>query len=79
MSKKADDSTVEASADISNPRDMQAILALLVMAGFLAIAGFALTKAGSMQDVMSVLQVVAAPASLIIGFFFGRKAAEGTA
>ena len=30
MSKKADDSTVEANADISNPRDMQAILALLV-------------------------------------------------
>jgi hypothetical protein len=46
------------------------------MIGFLAIAGFALTKAGSIQDVLSVLQVVAAPASLIIGFYYGKKASE---
>ena len=71
-----DESAVEASADISNPRDVQGILALLVMIGFLAIAGFALTKAGAIQDVLSVLQVVAAPASLIIGFYYGKKASE---
>jgi hypothetical protein len=76
MSSKED--SVEATADIANPRDVQGILAIGVTIGFLGIAGFALTKAGTMQDVLSVLNVIAAPASLILGFYFGRKAAEGT-
>ena len=57
-------------------RDVQGIIALTVTGGFLAIGGYALTKAGSMNDVLSVLQIIAAPASLIIGFYFGKKAAE---
>jgi hypothetical protein len=75
MSPK-DDQAVEASADITNPRDVQGILALLFSAGFLAIAAFALTKAGSIADVLSVVNLVVPLASLIIGFYFGKKAAE---
>ena len=57
-------------------RDVQGVIALTVTGGFLAIGGYALTKAGSITDVLSVLQIIAAPASLIIGFYFGKKAAE---
>ena len=57
-------------------RDIQGIIALTVVVGFLGISGYALTKAGTMNEVLSVLQIIAAPASLIIGFFFGKKAAE---
>ena len=67
---------VEPTADISNPRDIQGILAIAVTAGFLGIAAFALTKAGTMQDVLQVVNVIAAPASLILGFYFGKRAAE---
>ena len=76
MSPK-DGQAVEASADITNPRDIQGILAIAVTAGFLGITAFALTKAGTIQDVISVVNIIAAPASLILGFYFGRKAAEG--
>ena len=67
---------VEPSGDISNPCDIQGILAIAVTAGFLGIAAFALTKAGTMQDVLQVVNVIAAPASLILGFYFGKRAAE---
>ncbi len=69
-------STENRSASLSNPRDIQGMIALIVVAGFLAVSGFALTKAGSMNDVLAVLQTIAAPASLIVGFYFGKKAAE---
>lgn len=57
-------------------RDVQGVIALTVTGGFLAISGYALTKAGGINDVLAVLQTVAARASLIIGFYFGKKAAE---
>jgi len=75
MSSKEDG--IDTSADITNPRDVQGILAIAVTAGFLGITAFALTKASTMQDVLSVLNLIAAPASLILGFYFGRKSAEG--
>lgn len=75
MSEQGKDQAPTA-ANISSPQDVQGILALGVTIGFLGIAAFALTKAGTMQDVLSVLNVIAAPASLILGFYFGRKAAE---
>jgi len=70
------DNEMEASADITNPRDIQGILALIVTAGLLAIVGFAMTKAGTLQDALSVVNVLAPLAALVLGFYFGKKAAE---
>jgi hypothetical protein len=70
---------VEASADITNPRDIQGILALVVTLGFLGMVGVAAVIAalrGSIQDVLAVVNVIAAPASLILGFYFGKQAAQ---
>ena len=77
MSK--DDSPVEASASISNPRDVQGILAVTVTVGLLAVITFAMTKAGTLQDALSVVNVLAPLAALVLGFYFGKKAAEGSA
>jgi hypothetical protein len=73
MSEKEDTSM---SADISNPRDIQGILALLVTAGLLGIVGFAMTKAGTLQDAIAVVNILAPLAALVLGFYFGKKAAE---
>lgn len=77
MSK--DDSPVETSASISNPRDVQGILAVTVTVGLLAVITFAMTKAGTLQDALSVVNVLAPLAALVLGFYFGKKAAEGSA
>jgi len=75
MSSK-NDKAVDTSADISNPRDVQGILALLVTAGLLGIVGFAMTKAGSLQDALSVVNVLAPLAAMVLGYYFGKKSAE---
>jgi hypothetical protein len=74
-----DDSPVETSASISNPRDVQGILAVTVTVGLLAVITFAMTKAGTLQDALSVVNVLAPLAALVLGFYFGKKAAEGSA
>jgi hypothetical protein len=71
-----DDSPVETSASISNPRDVQGILAVTVTVGLLAVITFAMTKAGTLQDALSVVNVLAPLAALVLGFYFGKKAAE---
>ena len=76
---KDDQAAVETSADIGNPRDIQGILALIVTGGFIGTAvvtTFVAMWRGTVSDALSVLNLIAAPASLIIGFFFGKKAAE---
>jgi hypothetical protein len=57
-------------------KDIQGILALIVTAGFLGTVLYAITKAGSIQDVLSVVNIIAAPASLILGFYFGVKSQQ---
>jgi len=74
-----DDSPVETSASISNPRDVQGILAVTVTVGLLAVITFAMTKAGTLQDALSVVNLLAPLAALVLGFYFGKKAAEGAA
>ena len=76
MSQRENEAPIDTSADISNPRDVQGILAIALTAGFLGIAAFALTKAGTMQDVISVVNIIAPLASLVLGFYFGKKSAE---
>ena len=79
MSGKDDQAAVETSADISNPRDVQGILAITVTVGLLGVIVFAMTKAGTLQDALSVVNVLAPLAALVLGFYFGKKAAEGVA
>ena len=79
MSGKDDQAAVETSADISNPRDVQGILAITVTVGLLGVIVFAMTKAGTLQDALSVVNVLAPLAALVLGFYFGKKAAEGAA
>jgi hypothetical protein len=79
MPGKDDQAAVETSADISNPRDVQGILAITVTVGLLGVIVFAMTKAGTLQDALSVVNVLAPLAALVLGFYFGKKAAEGVA
>jgi hypothetical protein len=65
----------EATGKISNPRDIQGILALLVTAGLLAVVVFAMTKAGSLSDAISVVNVLAPLAAMVLGYYFGSKSA----
>ena len=79
MPGKDDQAAVETSADISNPRDVQGILAITVTVGLLGVIVFAMTKAGTLQDALSVVNVLAPLAALVLGFYFGKRAAEGAA
>ena len=79
MPGKDDQAAVETSADISNPRDVQGILAIIVTVGLLGVIVFAMTKAGTLQDALSVVNVLAPLAALVLGFYFGKRAAEGAA
>ncbi len=56
--------------------DMQAIIALIVISAFMGGILYALFKSTTIQDIQSVLNMLAVPASLIVGFYFGKKAAE---
>jgi len=78
MSKKAEEGKVAVEADISNPRDVQGIMALMFGGGFLAVAVAAVFRAASFQDVLSVVKEVSTLVAVIVAFYFGKKAAEGT-
>ena len=56
--------------------ETQSLIALIMIGAFIGGIFFALYKAISVPDILSILQLIAAPASLIVGFFFGKKAAE---
>jgi len=75
MSEKTTPTGVEAPS-VGNARDIQGILALLVTGGLLAIVGFAMTKVGSLQDALSVVNVIAPLAALVLGFYFGVKSQQ---
>ncbi len=47
----------EENPSVGNPRDTQGVIALTVVAGFLGITAFALTKAGSINDVLKERRV----------------------
>jgi uncharacterized membrane protein YkgB len=75
MSQRENETPVDTSADISNPRDVQGILAILVTVGLLVVIGFSMFKAGTLQDALAVVNVLAPLAALILGFYFGAKQA----
>jgi len=77
MNPKEDE--VDTSADITNPRDIQGILALLFGGGFLILAIAGVWKSTSLQDVLSVLKEVGTLVAVIVAFYFGsKKAAEAS-
>ena len=77
MSSEKTTTTTEGFTNISNPRDVQGILALIVTIGLFAIIAFAMTKVGSLSDALAVVNVVAPLAALVLGFYFGKQAAAG--
>ena len=77
MSSEKPTTLTEGIANISNPRDVQGILALIVTLGLFAIIAFAMTKVGTLTDALAVVNVVAPLAALVLGFYFGKQAANG--
>ncbi len=56
--------------------DMQAIIALIVITTFMGGMLYALFKSNTIQDVQTILGMLAVPASMIVGFYFGKKASS---
>lgn len=53
--------------------DMQAIIALIVITAYMGGVLYALFKSNTVQDIQSILGMLAVPASLIVGFYFGSQ------
>ena len=79
MPKDDGSQVVEPVADLTNPRDIQGVLALLVTSGLLGIVGYAMTKAGTLQDALSVVNVLAPLVAMVVGYYFGSKSAAAAA
>jgi len=65
--------------DISHVSDMQGILALVFSATLAAAIIYALVKATSTESMTAIIQILVPIVSAIVGFYFGRKTAEGAA
>jgi Kef-type K+ transport system membrane component KefB len=84
MSGKDDGSQAVAPvADLSNPRETQSILAVVVVVGFLVLAAVAigtiLYRGGSISDVITVLGQVSYLAGIVVVFYFANKNAKDVA
>ena len=69
----------EAVASITNPRDVQGILAIVFGLGFLVMCTYAISKAVSFSDVLGIVNTVAVLVGVIIAFYFGQKAKQAAA
>jgi len=76
VSPKEEQQPVEAAADLGNPRETQSILAYIVTVGFFLIAGIAIVRASTFQDIVGILNVVAPLAVMVLAFYFANKAAQ---
>ena len=75
MSPK-DDQAVEASADISNPREVQGTVALITVGGFMGVAGAAVVASIIRgMDPTPILNIIAPLAFGVVAFYFGAKKA----
>ncbi len=63
----------ETKTDIGNPRDVQGILALVVIIAVFVIATVAIVKGA---DVTAVLNSFLPLASMVAGFYFGVKSQQ---
>jgi len=65
--------------DISRISDVQGILALVFAFTLAAATIYALVKATSTEAMTAVIQILVPIVSAIVGFYFGKRTAEGTA
>jgi len=65
--------------DIGRVSDVQGILALVFSATLAAAIIYALVKATSTEAMTAVIQILVPIVSAIVGFYFGKRTAEGTA
>ena len=63
--------------DIIRVSDVQGILALVFSATLAAAILYALVKATSTEAMTAVIQILVPIVSAIVGFYFGKRAAEG--
>ena len=63
--------------DISHVSDVQGILALVFSATLAAAIIYALIKATSTEAMTAVIQILVPIVSAIVGFYFGKRTAEG--
>jgi hypothetical protein len=70
------DEELEASADISNPREVQGTVALVTVGGFMGVAGAAvIAQVIRGADPVPILNIIAPLAFGVIAFYFGSKKA----
>jgi Kef-type K+ transport system membrane component KefB len=83
MPKDDESQTLEPTADLSNPRETQNILAIVVVVGLVVLAGIAilviLARGGTVADVATILEKVSYLAGIIVVFYFADKNAKMTA
>jgi hypothetical protein len=71
------DEAVEASADISNPREVQGTVALITVGGFMGVAGAAVVASVIRgADPTPILNIIAPLAFGVVAFYFGTKKSE---
>jgi Kef-type K+ transport system membrane component KefB len=83
MPKDDGSQTLEPAADLSNPRETQNILAIVVVVGLVVLAGIAilviLARGGAVTDVAAILEKVSYLAGVIVVFYFANKNAKDVA
>lgn len=67
------------SQDISRVSDVQGILALVFSITLSAAIIYALVKATTTEAMTAVIQILVPIVSAIVGFYFGKRTAEGAA
>jgi len=76
MMSPKDDQAVEASVDISNPREVQGTVALITVGGFMGVAGAAVVASIIRgMDPTPILNIIAPLAFGVVAFYFGAKKA----
>ena len=76
MPKDDNSQSVEPVADLSNPRETQSILAYILTIGFLLVIGYAVAKASTFQEIVTVLGSLSPLATMVLAFYFANKAAQ---
>jgi hypothetical protein len=65
--------------DISHVSDMQGILALVFSVALTGAIIYTLVKATSTEAMTGIIQILVPIVTMIIGFYFGKRTAEGAA
>jgi hypothetical protein len=71
-----DSDAIEPAANLSNPRETQAMLAYIVTGGFLGVCAYAVARAATFSDIGTVLSSLSPLATMVLAFYFANKAAR---